>query len=163
MIMGMRRNVEWWHKQAPVLSRRFRDLVFDNRGAGRSDKPEMDYSIRLFAEDTPSSWKPKWTWLRASQAVQRWGCRTISPLPPFGRPSALHEVQRKVASGLTNLVGCSVQLVRCDESSKDRSRRKIRRGARPNAVNSGPAFIITVAPIASSRAMPTGVNGKIQS
>ena len=52
MIMGLRRNVEWWHKQVPVLSRHFRVLVFDNRGAGRSDKPEMDYSIRLFAEDT---------------------------------------------------------------------------------------------------------------
>ncbi len=52
MIMGLRRNLEWWYKQVPVLSRRFRVLVFDNRGAGRSDKPEMDYSIRLFAKDT---------------------------------------------------------------------------------------------------------------
>jgi pimeloyl-ACP methyl ester carboxylesterase len=52
MIMGLRRNVEWWHKQIPALSRHFRVLIFDNRGAGRSDKPKMDYSIRLFAEDT---------------------------------------------------------------------------------------------------------------
>jgi pimeloyl-ACP methyl ester carboxylesterase len=52
LIMGLRRNIEWWHKQIPALSRHFRLLVFDNRGAGRSDKPEMDYSIRLFAEDT---------------------------------------------------------------------------------------------------------------
>ncbi len=52
MIMGLRRNSEWWFKQIPFLSRYFRLLVFDNRGAGRSEKPEMEYSIRLFAEDT---------------------------------------------------------------------------------------------------------------
>ncbi len=52
LIMGLRRNVAWWHRQIPVLSRHFRVLAFDNRGAGRSDKPVMDYSIRLFADDT---------------------------------------------------------------------------------------------------------------
>lgn len=52
MIMGLRRNMEWWYHQIPVLSNHFKVIVFDNRGAGRSDKPEMDYSIRLFADDT---------------------------------------------------------------------------------------------------------------
>ncbi len=52
LIMGLRRNVEWWYYQLPELSRHFRVLAFDNRGAGRSDKPEMDYSTRLFADDT---------------------------------------------------------------------------------------------------------------
>ena len=52
MIMGLRRNMEWWYHQIPVLSKHFKVIVFDNRGAGRSDKPEMDYSIRLFADDT---------------------------------------------------------------------------------------------------------------
>lgn len=52
MIMGLRRNVEWWYGQIPALSKHFRVLVFDNRGAGRTDKPKMDYSIRLFADDT---------------------------------------------------------------------------------------------------------------
>ena len=52
MIMGLRRNMEWWYHQLPVLSKRFKVIAFDNRGAGRSDKPEMDYSIRLFADDT---------------------------------------------------------------------------------------------------------------
>ena len=52
MIMGLRRNAEWWYTQIPDLSKHFKTIVFDNRGAGRSDKPEMDYSIRLFADDT---------------------------------------------------------------------------------------------------------------
>lgn len=50
--MGLRRNAEWWYRQLPTLSRHFRVIVFDNRGAGRSDKPVMEYSIRLFADDT---------------------------------------------------------------------------------------------------------------
>ena len=52
LIMGLRRNVEWWYRQLPVLAEHFQVIVFDNRGAGRSDKPVMEYSIRLFAEDT---------------------------------------------------------------------------------------------------------------
>lgn len=52
LIMGLRRNVEWWYRQIPTLSKHFEVLVFDNRGAGRTDKPKMDYSIRLFADDT---------------------------------------------------------------------------------------------------------------
>ena len=52
MIMGLRRSIEWWYRQIPELSKHYRLLVFDNRGAGRSDKPEMEYSIRLFAQDT---------------------------------------------------------------------------------------------------------------
>lgn len=52
LIMGLRRNAEWWYGQIPSLSRHLKLLVFDNRGAGRSDMPEMDYSIRLFADDT---------------------------------------------------------------------------------------------------------------
>ena len=52
LIMGLRRNAEWWYRQIPTLSKHFQVLVFDNRGAGRTDKPKMDYSIRLFADDT---------------------------------------------------------------------------------------------------------------
>lgn len=52
LIMGLRRNAEWWYLQIPKLSRYFQVVVFDNRGAGRSDKPEIPYTIRLFADDT---------------------------------------------------------------------------------------------------------------
>ncbi len=54
LIMGLRRNLEWWYRQIRELSQHFRVIAFDNRGAGRSDKPEMEYSIRLFADDTAS-------------------------------------------------------------------------------------------------------------
>lgn len=52
LIMGLRRNAEWWYRQIPDLSKHFKVLVFDNCGAGRTDKPVMDYFIRLFADDT---------------------------------------------------------------------------------------------------------------
>jgi pimeloyl-ACP methyl ester carboxylesterase len=52
LIMGLRRNAEWWYRQLPALTEHFQVIVFDNRGAGRSDKPVMEYSIHLFAEDT---------------------------------------------------------------------------------------------------------------
>ena len=52
LIMGLRRNVEWWYRQIPSLSKHFQVIAFDNRGAGRSDKPAMEYSMRLFADDT---------------------------------------------------------------------------------------------------------------
>ena len=57
LIMGLRRNIEWWYRQLPVLSQHFNVLAFDNRGAGRSDKPKMDYSIRLFADDAAEMMK----------------------------------------------------------------------------------------------------------
>jgi pimeloyl-ACP methyl ester carboxylesterase len=40
----------WW-RQIPVLSRHFRVIAFDNRGAGESDKPDVPYTTRLMAED----------------------------------------------------------------------------------------------------------------
>ena len=52
LIMGLRRNISWWYRQMPELSRHFTVIAFDNRGAGRSDKPVMEYSIGLFADDT---------------------------------------------------------------------------------------------------------------
>ncbi|NHI92222.1 MAG: alpha/beta hydrolase [Candidatus Lokiarchaeota archaeon] len=53
MIMGLTANVDWW--DAPTiekLSKFYKVIIFDNRGAGRTDKPKMDYSIKLFADDT---------------------------------------------------------------------------------------------------------------
>ncbi len=53
MIMGLGANLDWWPPRiVERLSRRYRLLLFDNRGAGRTDKPGGRYSIRLMAGDT---------------------------------------------------------------------------------------------------------------
>ena len=53
MIHGFSANLDWWPQSViNELSKTFKVIIFDNRGAGRTDKPDMVYSIRLFAEDT---------------------------------------------------------------------------------------------------------------
>ncbi|MGQ9571845.1 MAG: alpha/beta fold hydrolase [Dehalococcoidia bacterium] len=52
LIMGLGANARSWQMQIPFFSREFQVVAFDNRGAGRSDKPAERYTIRLFADDT---------------------------------------------------------------------------------------------------------------
>ncbi|MFX0046682.1 MAG: alpha/beta fold hydrolase [Candidatus Hermodarchaeota archaeon] len=53
MIHGFSANLDWWPQSIiNELSKTFKVILFDNRGAGRTDKPDMEYSIRLFADDT---------------------------------------------------------------------------------------------------------------
>ncbi len=51
LIGGLGSDGHFWYKQAPALARHFRVIVFDNRGAGRSDKPDEPYTLRMMAED----------------------------------------------------------------------------------------------------------------
>ena len=52
LISGTGFSCEHWKVfQVPDLSRHFRVLIWDHRGTGRSDKPEVHYSTRMFAED----------------------------------------------------------------------------------------------------------------
>lgn len=41
----------WRIFQVPEFSRHYRVLIYDHRGLGRSDKPQMHYTTRLFARD----------------------------------------------------------------------------------------------------------------
>ena len=41
----------WRVFQVPEFSRRYQVLIYDHRGLGRSDKPDVPYSTRLFAKD----------------------------------------------------------------------------------------------------------------
>jgi len=41
-----------WQFQVPEFAKEYRVLVFDNRGVGRSDKPDVPYSIKMMADDT---------------------------------------------------------------------------------------------------------------
>lgn len=53
MIMGLGATLDWWDEViVRRLSRRYRLLLFDNRGAGRTAMPGGDYTIQLLAEDT---------------------------------------------------------------------------------------------------------------
>ena len=52
MIHGFCGTLDVWPR--PVieeLSKSFKTVIFDNRGAGRTDKPDIKYSIKMFAND----------------------------------------------------------------------------------------------------------------
>jgi 3-oxoadipate enol-lactonase len=50
-IMGLSFPLEMWHRTAPQLARKFRVILFDNRGVGRSDSPRGPYFIPRMAAD----------------------------------------------------------------------------------------------------------------
>ena len=51
MIPGFGCSVEIYASNAPELAERFRVIVFDPRGAGRSDSPEDGYTMDRYARD----------------------------------------------------------------------------------------------------------------
>jgi 3-oxoadipate enol-lactonase len=51
MIQGLGADKHGWDLQRVALSMRYRVIAFDNRGAGRSDKPFGSYSLDQMAED----------------------------------------------------------------------------------------------------------------
>jgi len=40
-----------WFRQTPILSKKYRVIGFDNRGVGRSDKPDTPYTMAMMAGD----------------------------------------------------------------------------------------------------------------
>ena len=52
MISGYGDSSEVWFCQITGLCREYRVILFDNRGAGRSDKPDIPYTMQMFAQDT---------------------------------------------------------------------------------------------------------------
>lgn len=51
MIMGLSFPLEMWTSTLPEISKRYRAVVFDNRGVGRSDVPRGPYRIAGMAQD----------------------------------------------------------------------------------------------------------------
>ena len=52
LIMGLGCSARQWQWMVPVFAESFQVITFDNRGVGRTGKPDMDYTTDLFAEDT---------------------------------------------------------------------------------------------------------------
>lgn len=51
LINGAGAGLDAALRRIPTFSPKYRLVLFDNRGAGRSDSPDMDYTIRLLADD----------------------------------------------------------------------------------------------------------------
>jgi len=51
MINGYGDHAGHWFCMRPVLEKSFNVITFDNRGAGRSDKPDLPYTTRMLAGD----------------------------------------------------------------------------------------------------------------
>jgi len=51
LIAGYGANADSWFNQTPALSKKYRVIVFDNRGTGRSDKPDVPYTMKMMADD----------------------------------------------------------------------------------------------------------------
>jgi pimeloyl-ACP methyl ester carboxylesterase len=53
MICGMNQNLAMWDPRLiEGLSKHFKLVLLDNRGAGRTETSKREYTIRLFADDT---------------------------------------------------------------------------------------------------------------
>jgi len=51
LIEGLGYSTWMWYKQIEELSKRFKVIIFDNRGVGETEKPDEEYSISLFSND----------------------------------------------------------------------------------------------------------------
>ena len=52
IIGGLSIDVTALERIISELAQKYQVIAFDNRGAGRSDKPDIPYSIEMMAEDT---------------------------------------------------------------------------------------------------------------
>jgi pimeloyl-ACP methyl ester carboxylesterase len=51
LVHGFGAKKETWLAQVPDLSKHFKVIRFDNRGAGKSERPEGSYTMDVFADD----------------------------------------------------------------------------------------------------------------
>lgn len=52
LISGLGSQGQSWDTQVPIYSKHYKVVVFDNRGAGKSDKPKAPYTTEQMADDT---------------------------------------------------------------------------------------------------------------
>jgi len=51
LIYGYIGHSGLWFRQIPILAKKYRVIAFDNRGVGRSDKPNIPYTMAMMAGD----------------------------------------------------------------------------------------------------------------
>src|SRR5512139_2325818 len=51
MIMGFTAPGSGWGAQIAFFRKQYQTITFDNRGVGKSDKPQGPYSTRMMADD----------------------------------------------------------------------------------------------------------------
>lgn len=51
LIHGFSDNLTMWYNQVPVFTKQFQVLTYDVRGHGKTETPEDDFSMELFADD----------------------------------------------------------------------------------------------------------------
>jgi 3-oxoadipate enol-lactonase len=51
LILGRGTDISEWGSIIGWLTEKYRVLAFDNRGVGRTDKPDIAYSIEMMADD----------------------------------------------------------------------------------------------------------------
>src|SRR6266567_1248417 len=52
LIIGLGTDISEWEGIIHWLAQKYKVLAFDNRGTGRTDKPDTQYSIEMMADDT---------------------------------------------------------------------------------------------------------------
>lgn len=52
LIQGLALDSSAWTNQISAFSQKYRVIVFDNRGVGQSDSPNLPYSTEMMADDT---------------------------------------------------------------------------------------------------------------
>src|SRR6266568_7136982 len=52
LIVGLGTDISEWEGIIRWLAKTYQVLAFDNRGVGRTDKPDTPYSIEMMADDT---------------------------------------------------------------------------------------------------------------
>ena len=89
LIMGLGYSLEMWGPTRDVVAQRYRTLLFDNRGVGRSDVPAPPYSI---PED-------------GRRCLRRAGCRRRGTRPCLRRIDGWADQHRCLPCSIPN--GCS--------------------------------------------------------
>jgi len=51
LVNGFGSKKEGWMGQIPELSKKFKVITFDCRGSGKSDRPDIPYTMEMFADD----------------------------------------------------------------------------------------------------------------